>query len=244
MFRIFQIVSQFPVYFAFFKRFLNFARISQIPVSQSHVMGQLPQERLKPAPAWSFTSLDFFGPFEIRGETNKRSRGKAYGVLFTCMLCRAVHLDLATDYSTNGFLIVLRRFMSLRGYPSKLRSDTGSQLVAANKELKAVIKRIDKNKLKEFGFDWDFSSPDAPWQNGCSKALVKSGKKAIKNAIGSQILMFSELMTVFYEVANLVNERPIGRQPKDPDDGSFLSPYHLFLGRATPHIPLTISRDE
>ena len=31
--------------------------------------------------------------------------------------------------------------------------------------------------------------------------------------------MFSELMTVFYEVTNLVNERPIGRQPKDPDDG-------------------------
>ena len=29
---------------------------------QSQVMGQLPQERLKPAPAWSFTSLDFFGP--------------------------------------------------------------------------------------------------------------------------------------------------------------------------------------
>ena len=204
-------------------------------------MGQLPQERLKPAPAWSFTSLDFFGPFEIRGETNKRSRGKAYGVLFTCMLCRTVHLDLATDYSTNGFLIVLRRFMSLRGYPSKLRSDTGSQLVAANKELKAVIKEIGKNKLKEFGaengFDWDFSSPDAPWQNGCSEALVKSVKKAIKNSIGSQILMFSELMTVFYEAANVLNERPIGRQPKDPDDGSYLSPNHLLLGRATPRIP-------
>ena len=42
-------------------------------------------------------------------------------------------------------------------------------------------------------------------------ALVKSVKKAIKNAIGSQILMFSELMTVFYEVVSLVNERPIGR---------------------------------
>ena len=31
---------------------------------------------------------------------------------------------------------------------------------------------------------------------------MKSVKKAIKNAIGSQILMFSELMTVSYEVAN------------------------------------------
>eukprot|EP00794_Sanderia_malayensis_P021203 gene21203-23285_t len=49
--------------------------------------------------------------------------------------------------------------------------------------------------------------------------------------------MFSELMTVFYEVAKLVNERPIGRQPKDPDDGSYLSPNHLILGRATTRIP-------
>ena len=78
------------------------------------------------------------------------------------------HLGIASAASkirlrfeiTNGFLIVLRKFMSLRGYLSKLRSDTDSQLVAANKELKAVIKGIDSNKLKEFGaengFDWDF----------------------------------------------------------------------------------------
>ena len=88
--------------------------------------------------------------------------------------------------------------------------------------MKAVIKGIDKDKLKEFGaenrFDCDFSSPDAPWQNGCSEALVKSVKTAIKNAIGSQILMLYELMTVFYEVSNLVKEKPIGRQAKD--DGS------------------------
>ena len=157
------------------------------------------------------------------------------------MLCRAVHLDLSTDYSTNEFLTALQRFMSLRGYPSNLRSDTGSQLVAANKELKAVIKGIDKNRLKEFGaengFDWDFSSSDAQWQNGCSEASLKSVKKMIKNATGSKILMFSELTTVFYKAANLVNKRPIGRQPKDPDDSSYLSPNHLLLGRATLRIP-------
>ena len=56
----------------------------------------------------------------------------------------------------------------------------------------------------------------------------------IKNAIGS--LVFSELMTVFYEVADLGNERPIGRQPKDLDDRSYLSLNHLLLGRATPRI--------
>ena len=49
--------------------------------------------------------------------------------------------------------------------------------------------------------------------------------------------MFSELLTVFYEAANLVNERLIGRQPRDPQDGPYLSPNHLLLGNATARIP-------
>jgi hypothetical protein len=34
--------------------------------------------------------------------------------------------------------MVLRRFVSMRGYPKKIRSDAGSQLVAASKELNTM----------------------------------------------------------------------------------------------------------
>ena len=50
---------------------------------QQQIMGQIPEERLRPAPAWSYISLDLFGPFAIKGETNKRSRSKGYGVYST-----------------------------------------------------------------------------------------------------------------------------------------------------------------
>ena len=63
------------------------------------VMGKLPEERLKPAPPWSSTAIDLFGPFNIRGEVKKRTIGKAYGVLFNCLATRAVHVDLSPDYS-------------------------------------------------------------------------------------------------------------------------------------------------
>ncbi|XP_066016122.1 uncharacterized protein [Pocillopora verrucosa] len=82
------------------------------------VMGNLPKERLKPAPPWYSTSLDLFGPFTIRDAIKKRTTLKAYGVIFNCIGTRAVYLDLAPDYSTESFLMVLRRFVSLRGYPS------------------------------------------------------------------------------------------------------------------------------
>ena len=61
-------------------------------------------------------------------------------------------------------------------------SDCGSQLVAADKELKAVIRGLDENQLREFGaeqgLEWKFTAADAPWQNGCSESLVKSVRRA------------------------------------------------------------------
>ena len=201
-------------------------------------MGPLPEERLKPAPAWNATSIDFFGPIEIRGQVNKRPRGKVYGVLFNCLVSRAVYVDLSVDYSTEGLLIVLRRFVSLRGYPSKMFSDPCSQLVSASKELKEIITGLDEIQLSKFGMEkgleWKFSLPDSPWQNGCAEAQDLS-KVHWELAIGSQVLSFVELQTVCFKAANLVNERPIGRHLTSPEDGSYLCPNHLLLGRASVH---------
>lgn len=89
-----------------------------------------------------------------------------YGVIFNCLSTRAVHVDLAADYSTNKFLMVLRRFVSIRGYPSKLYSDNGPQLVAANEELMNIVKGWNQEELQQFGvmegFKWEFTLADAP----------------------------------------------------------------------------------
>ena len=137
--------------------------------------------------------------------------------------------------------MVLRRFVSLRGYPAKLLSDNGTQLKAANEELQKVFKTWDWDELAAFGatkgLQWEFIRADAPWQNGVSEALVKSVKKAITIAIGDNTLTFTELQTVCYEAANLVNERPIGRHPTMPEDGTYLCPNDLLLGRSTARVP-------
>ena len=38
-------------------------------------------------------------------------------------------------------------------------------------------------------------------------------------------------------MANLVNQRSIGRIPNDPDDGSYICPNGILLGRASSEIP-------
>ncbi|XP_033096283.1 uncharacterized protein LOC117100609 [Anneissia japonica] len=170
-------------------------------------MAPLLDNRLKPSPAWTYVGVDLFGPFTTRGEINKRARGKSYGVVFDCLVTRAVYIDIATSYSADAFLLVFRKFVSLRGYPEEVYSDGGTQLSAAAKQLKEFGGR--------HGIKWKFSTPDAPWQNGVAESLVKGIKKGIKkainHAIGEQILTFSELQAVMFEAANLANERTRGR---------------------------------
>ena len=136
-----------------------------------------------------------------------------YGVIFNCLSTRAVHVDLTADYSTDKFLMVLRRFVSIRGYPSKLYSDNGPQLVAANEALTNIVKGWNREELQQFGvmegFKWEFTPADAPWKNRISEALVKSVKRAITTAIGDHVMTVSELQTVCFEAVNLVNERSL-----------------------------------
>ena len=55
--------------------------------------------------------------------------------------------------------------------------------------------------------------------------------------IGEQVLTPFELYTCLLDIANLVNQRPTGRISNDPDDGAYLCPNDMLLGRATAEVP-------
>ena len=214
----------------------------KLEIRCKQTMGLLPIERLKPCPVFSNVGVDYFGPFTIRGEVQKRIHGKCYGVVFVCLIVGAVYVDVAVDYSTDGFMQVLRRFVSLRGCPTRIYSDDGTQLVGASNELKRIVNGIrwtdvEKECVELGAIKWMFSPANAPWYNGAVEALVKTVKRALNSAVGSQIMTFSELQTCMFEAGQLVNQRPIGRVPSAPDDGSYLSPNDMLLGRSSPRAP-------
>ena len=107
-------------------------------MTESQVMADLPECRLAPFTPFYYTSCDYFGPCHVKVGRNKTT--KYYGVIFTCLNTRAVHLKLAVDYSTMEFIQVLRRFFAMRGQPSFMISDNGTQFVGAERGLKEVIR--------------------------------------------------------------------------------------------------------
>ena len=208
--------------------------------AETQQMADLPSLRLAPfTPPFHYTACDYFGPVKVKVGRNKIA--KHYGVIFTCLNTRAVHLEMAADCSTMEFIQVLRRFFSVRGYPAVMMSDNGSQMIGAARELREMVKGFEKDHLREFcaekGIEWKFTTPASPHQNGCTEALVKTCKTALKRAIGEQVLAPLELYTCLLEIANLVNQRPIGRIPNDPDDGAYVCPNDMLLGRATSQVP-------
>ena len=63
----------------------NCAKCKKLEKIVVQVMGRLPQERLKPAPAWNSTTTDLLGPFKTRDEVKKLTIGKVYGIIFNCL---------------------------------------------------------------------------------------------------------------------------------------------------------------
>lgn len=117
------------------------------------VMGELPDERARPAAPFQFTSVDLFGPYLVRDDVKKRVKMKAWGVLFCCMASRAIHLELASSLSTESFLMAYQRFAAVRGHPEKVWSDPGSNFVGAKpvlEDLYVFLRDQNVGNLEEY----------------------------------------------------------------------------------------------
>ena len=212
--------------------------------SAGQVMAPLPRERVLPAPAWTFTSVDLFGPLEHVDMVRKRLKEKCWGIIFTCMVSRAVHIDLTQAYHTDAVLQALRRFIALRGSPKEFLSDQGTQLIACSKEVVGMLELVDWNMIDGWcarrSVQWKFVPPQGQHMNGVTESLIRSTKHIMKQSLEGKRLTFVETQTVMYEIAGVLNSRPLGihnRPGTDPLDGGPITPNHLLLGRATNAIP-------
>jgi hypothetical protein len=98
-------------------------------------MGPLPDHRVQVGAMFQSVAIDLFGPVEYQQHIKKRQVGKGWGVVFVCTTTSALHVEFMDTYSTDSFLMALRRFMSIRGTPTRFQSDRGEQLVAAAKQV-------------------------------------------------------------------------------------------------------------
>ena len=105
-------------------------------------MADLPEDRLPKKNQFVFetTGLDFIGPFPVKNNGRLSSR---YILLFTCLVVRAVHLEVSNDLTTDSTINCIRRFVSRRGKPNKFVSDCGKSFVGSNNALQSSIAELN-----------------------------------------------------------------------------------------------------
>ena len=148
-------------------------------------MADLPLERVLPdLPPFTNVGVDYFGPIEVR---RGRSTIKRYGVLFTCMSSRAVHLEIAYTLDTDSCIHALRRFVCRRGQVKQIRSDNGTNLVGAHAELKKALTSLDERKIQAAllpdGIDWSFNPPAASHHGGVWERLIRSVRQVLNSTL-------------------------------------------------------------
>ncbi|XP_032230569.1 uncharacterized protein LOC116614082 [Nematostella vectensis] len=202
---------------------------------QEQKMLDLPEDRVESAPPFTYCGCDLFDPFTIN---EKRKTLERYGVIFTCMASRAIHIEVANPLETDSFLNSLRRFMSRRGSVRQIRCDQGTNFVGAQNELTRALAEMDhekiKEKLLEEQCDWitfKMNVPSASHMGGIWERQIRSVRSVLSSLLlenGGQ-LDDESLRTLMCEAEAIVNSRPLTTETlNDVDAPRPLTPNHLL----------------
>ncbi|XP_057335052.1 uncharacterized protein LOC130673855 [Microplitis mediator] len=218
----------------FIHRCLTCARMRGVRSQQ--LMGQLPSQRVSPSLVFENTGVDCAGPVSLKFFQGRGTRCyKGWIAVFVCLSTSAVHLEVVTDYSSEGFLKAFRCFTRRRGICRTLRSDCGTNFKGAD----LIFKQLLTGALKESshlqqhlandGTQWSFNPPGAPHMGGKWEAAVKSIKYHLQRTIADTLLTYEDFSTFLIQVEAVLNSRPLSALSEDPDDLTALTPGHLYL---------------
>ena len=125
------------------------------------LMANLPKERLMSGePPFTYVGVDYFGPLFV---PQGRSNVKHYGCLFTCLVVRAVHIEVVHSLHTDSFINALWRFIKTRGCPKTIYSDNRTNFDAGERELCESLNDWNQRSINQFlqqrKITWKFNPP-------------------------------------------------------------------------------------
>ncbi|XP_043200214.1 uncharacterized protein LOC122369489 [Amphibalanus amphitrite] len=207
-------------------------------------MADLPLERTEPVEPFSHCAVDCFGPFYVK---ERRSQVKRWGILFSCLASRAIHLETVCSLSADSFLNAFRRLVCRRGPVRKLFCDNGTNFVGGKNMLEEALKEDDhiriRGELLKKDCDWfefKFNVPQASAMGGVWERMIRSVRSVLTPLIVAHgHTMDDELLrTLLVECEAIVNSRPISYFSGASDDTLLpLSPNQILTLKSRVAVP-------
>lgn len=212
------------------------------PVGFIQQMGNLPADRVSVSRVFSKIGIDYAGPYLIK-EIKHRNKKlvKAYVCIFICLATKAVHIELVTDLTVDGFLNIFRRFIARRGLCSDIYSDNATNFTGANRELRKFGVLVNDIKFQSFltesSIKWHFIPPRSPHFGGLWESAVRSVKSHLMKILNNVHLTYEDLYTLLTQIESILNSRPLTPLTDDPNDFQILTPGHFIIGDSLTSYP-------
>ncbi|KAJ8018117.1 hypothetical protein HOLleu_44067 [Holothuria leucospilota] len=198
-------------------------------------MAQMPAERVRRAPAFKYTGLDYLGPLFIREKTGEEHQ-KRWIAIFTCFTTRAVHLEVIKDCSAESAVQAVERFIGRRGTPHTILTDNALQFKKGASILQAIWGQKPGEEIRESlttfysqqGIHWRYIPEKSPWVGGFYERLVDLVKRAIKKTLWKMTVTNEGLQTLIAQIEGTLNTRPLLTLSPDINDQSVLTPAGLM----------------
>ena len=195
-------------------------------------MADLPNDRMEETAPFTYVGFDVFGPWSIQPRKTRgaAATSKRWGLLFTCLNSRAVHIEVLESMDSSSFICALRRFFALRGPVSLLGCDRGTNFIGGNSELENALKRLDDAKLERFttahNCEWHFNPPPVSHYGGVWERQIGTLRRVLDEMmmeLGRSQLTHELLVTLMAEVSAIVNARPLATVPSDTEATAFVT---------------------
>lgn len=200
-------------------------------------MSDLPEERTETSPPFTYCGLDCFGPFIVK---EGRKELKRYGLLFTCLCSRAVHIETLDDMTTDAFMNALRTFIAIRGPVRQLRCDQGTNFMGARRELSELLKGMDQERQRAFGCEFVTNVPSASHMGGVWERQIRTIRSILTAMLDKSAsrLDTTTLRTFLYETMAIINSRPLSVEHlHDPIGPEPLTPNHILTMKSSIILP-------
>ena len=213
-------------------------------------MGPVSDDALRVAPVFYVSQVDICGPFKAYSPVEVRAKKKinVWFVVFCCSVTGATDCRIMQDYTTDWFIMAFVRFSCRFGFPKKLLPDEGSQLVKGCKDMVLSMSDISHRLHVEYGVEFETSPVGAHYYHGKVERKIQQIKKSLSKHMVGQKLSILQWETLGLQIANSINNLPIGIGNKSDmlESLDILTPNRLILGRnnsRSPTAPLEITHD-
>ena len=146
-------------------------------VLKHHQETGLPKEQTLPVSRpLSATRLDILDSVNGKAAVNEKAEMKVYPLLLVYRSTGAVHTRVALDFSTSAFMLQWSHCVAIRGGPTKVVSNQGSQLTPSDGTSKINLLNWEQVKGQEARrkTDWEFVPAGCQWRNRLAKTRVKT----------------------------------------------------------------------